>query len=54
MIGKTLRWATSAFMSVALLGFAGISLAEAQTKDFNVPAQPATTGIPEFARQAGI
>jgi outer membrane receptor protein involved in Fe transport len=26
----------------------------AQTRTFNVPAQPATSGIPEFARQAGI
>jgi iron complex outermembrane receptor protein len=30
------------------------AVAQGPAKDFNVPAQPATTGIPEFARQAGI
>jgi outer membrane receptor protein involved in Fe transport len=33
---------------------AAIQPADAQSKDFNVPAQPATTAIPELARQAGI
>src|ERR1700722_20260897 len=51
---NALRWAASTFMIVIVLPFASIPLAEAQTKDFNVPAQSATTGIPEFARQAGI
>jgi outer membrane receptor protein involved in Fe transport len=52
--GNALRWAASTFMIVIVLLFASIPLTEAQTKDFNVPAQSATTGIPEFARQAGI
>jgi iron complex outermembrane receptor protein len=41
-------------MFVVLLALAGIRPAYSQTKDFDVPAQSATTGIPEFARQAGI
>jgi iron complex outermembrane receptor protein len=53
MMTETLRWATGIFMTV-LLGLSNIQPAQAQTKDFNVPAQSATTGIPEFARQAGI
>jgi len=48
------RWTTSGVILSALLSFAGIQPAHAQTKDFNVAAQSATTGIPEFARQAGI
>src|SRR6266446_1584202 len=48
------RSTTSGLILSALLAFAGIQPARAQTKDFNVPAQSATTGIPEFARQAGI
>ncbi len=51
---QALRWATSTFVIVVLAGLASIQAAQAQTKDFNVPAQSATTGIPEFARQAGI
>ncbi len=51
---QALRWATSIFVIVILAGLASIQAAQAQTKDFNVPAQSATTGIPEFARQAGI
>src|ERR1700688_2109366 len=56
LTGNALRWAASTFMIVIVivLPFASIPLAEAQAKDFNVPAQSATTGIPEFARQAGI
>jgi iron complex outermembrane recepter protein len=60
MTGKALCCAISASIVVILLVFASIrpaeaqSLAQAQPKDFNVPAQSATTGIPEFARQAGI
>jgi len=48
------RWTTSGLILSALLSFADIQPAHAQTKDFNVAAQSATTGIPEFARQAGI
>jgi len=33
---------------------ANIQPGHAQSKEYNVPAQSATTGIPEFARQAGI
>ena len=56
MTGKARCWATSAFISlvVILLALAGTQPARAQAKDFAVPAQSATTGIPEFARQAGI
>jgi iron complex outermembrane receptor protein len=54
MTGKALRSATSISVVAVLLAFAGIHAAQAQTRDFNVPAQSATTGIPEFARQAGI
>src|ERR1700722_16434858 len=54
LTGNALRWAASTFMIAIVLPFASIPLAEAQTKNFNVPAQSATTGIPEFARQAGI
>jgi iron complex outermembrane recepter protein len=60
MTGKALCCAISASIVVILLVFASIRSAEAQSqvqaqpKDFNVPAQSATTGIPEFARQAGI
>ena len=48
------RSATSGLILSALLSFAGTQAAHAQTKDFNIAAQSATTGIPEFARQAGI
>jgi iron complex outermembrane receptor protein len=56
MTGKELRWMASYSILVVLLAVASIRPvhAQAQTKDFNVPAQSATTGIPEFARQAGI
>jgi iron complex outermembrane receptor protein len=54
MIRTADRSPTSELILVALLAFARIEPAHAQTKDFNVPAQSATTGIPEFARQAGI
>jgi len=54
MTARTLRWAASTSTFVCLLAIAGIHSAQAQVKDFNVPAQSATTGIPEFARQAGI
>jgi iron complex outermembrane receptor protein len=54
MMGHYCRWAASTFMLVVLLALAGIQPAHSQTKDFDVPAQSATTGIPEFARQAGI
>jgi len=48
------RWAISGFAVFTMLVLAGVQPAHAQTRDFNVPAQSATTGIPEFARQAGI
>jgi len=54
MTGRVFRWATSAATMVSLLALASIQPAQAQTKDFNVAAQSAITGIPEFARQAGI
>src|SRR5579863_1033830 len=56
MTGKTRCWATGTFISLVgiLLALASIQPARAQAKDFAVPAQSATTGIPEFARQAGI
>jgi iron complex outermembrane receptor protein len=54
MTGEALRWTASTSVIVIMLAFAGIQPTMAQTKDFNVPAQSATTGIPEFARQAGI
>jgi len=54
MTGKVLHWATIISVIVVLFTFASIQPAQAQTKDFNVPAQSATTGIPEFARQARI
>jgi iron complex outermembrane recepter protein len=56
MTGKSRCWATSIFISLVgiLLALASIQPARAQAKDFAVPAQSATTGIPEFARQAGI
>jgi iron complex outermembrane recepter protein len=56
MTGKTRCWATSTFISLVaiLLALASIQPARAQAKDFAVSAQSATTGIPEFARQAGI
>ncbi len=45
------RWLSTA---VALMSLFALSPCMAQTHEFNVPAQSATTGIPEFARQAGI
>jgi len=51
-VTMALRWATS--ITLVLSSFVSIQSAQAQTKEFNVPAQSATTGIPEFARQAGI
>jgi outer membrane receptor protein involved in Fe transport len=50
---KAFRWSPSTYI-VYVLAFASISAAQAQTKEFNVPAQLAITGIPEFARQAEI
>src|SRR5258708_38955091 len=54
MTCNVLRWATSTAMMMFLLALAGIQPAQAQTNEFNVAAQSAITGIPEFARQAGI
>ncbi|MDB5367630.1 MAG: TonB-dependent receptor-like protein [Rhodospirillales bacterium] len=39
---------------IALASLFWIVPAHAQTKSFDVPAQPATQAIPEFARQASI
>ncbi len=38
----------------AIVAVANASPAMAQTRQFNVPAQPASRGIPAFARQAGV
>jgi outer membrane receptor protein involved in Fe transport len=38
----------------AIVAVAMASPAQAQTRTFNVPAQAAAQGIPEFARQAGV
>jgi iron complex outermembrane recepter protein len=54
MTRKVIRWTTSVSFCFVLLVLAGVQSAQAQTKEFNVPAQSATSGIPEFARQAGI
>jgi iron complex outermembrane recepter protein len=54
MTCKANRWATCVSTCFVLLILGGTHSAQAQTKEFNVPAQSATTGIPEFARQAGI
>jgi iron complex outermembrane recepter protein len=54
MTGIANRWATHASVLLILLALSGLEPAHAQTRDFNVPSQSATTGIPEFARQAGI
>lgn len=40
--------------SIAAVGFVHASSAAAQTRTFDVPRQPASTGIAEFARQAQI
>src|ERR1700704_4235917 len=48
------RWTNSGLILFALLAFAGVQPVHAQMKAFNVSPQLATTGIPEFARQAGI
>jgi iron complex outermembrane receptor protein len=53
MTRKAHRSASGTFLMV-LVAVAALQIAQAQTRDFKVPAQSATTGIPEFARQAGI
>jgi iron complex outermembrane receptor protein len=53
-VTQTFRWVTGTLTIAALFGLMGIQPLCAQPRDFNVPAQSATTGIPEFARQAGI
>ncbi|MDO8910239.1 MAG: TonB-dependent receptor [Phenylobacterium sp.] len=40
--------------SVAMVAFASADAAWAQTKSFDVPAQPAATGVAAFARQADV
>ncbi len=42
------------FAGVALVGLMLGTAAMAQTKTFNLPAEPAVKGIPDFASQAGI
>ncbi len=42
------------FCGTAAIALALVSPAHAQTREFNVPEQPAINGIPEFARQAAI
>jgi iron complex outermembrane recepter protein len=54
VMSKTFRWLNCSLMLVVIFGIAGTQRVHASTRDFNVPAQSATTGIPEFARQAGI
>jgi len=54
MTGHLLRQAISTSVVAILLMLGSIETAQAEPKDFSVPAQSATTGIPEFARQAGI
>ena len=44
----------AALILCVLSALGGGAVAQAQVKQFNVPPQSATTGIPEFARQAGI
>src|ERR1700686_4529167 len=46
---RIVLFSASIFVSL----FAG-KQAEAQTASFNIPAEDATTAIPEFARQAGL
>jgi iron complex outermembrane recepter protein len=38
----------------AIVAVASASPAEAQTRTFDVPAEPAAQGIPQFAKQAGV
>jgi len=54
MTDKKFHAMAHASIAMFLLMFAHIQASHAQTREYNVPAQPATTGITEFARQAGI
>jgi iron complex outermembrane recepter protein len=54
MTSSAYRWVTSTFIFLLLFTLGGAGVAHAQIKDFDVPAQSATTGIPQFGRQAGI
>lgn len=54
MSGVYLRLRSAVFLSMGLCLFAVGVQAQGATHEFNVPAQSAVTGIPEFARQAGI
>lgn len=47
---QQLLWASTAALTFAV----NLNPALAQTRTFNVPAQPASRGIPMFAKQAGI
>jgi hypothetical protein len=54
---KKLAWATvrrALLLGASTLAFAGAAFAQDQTKTFDVQAQPASSGIPEFAREANI
>ena len=44
----------SLMVAVSTMALAAAGSAFAQTRQFNVPAQPAATGVPEFARQANL
>jgi iron complex outermembrane receptor protein len=44
----------SLMVAVSTMALAGASNSWAQARQFNVPAQPAATGVPEFARQANL
>ena len=54
MAPRTVRGATCAILLVLLIVINASQVAHAQVREFNVPAQAATTGITEFARQAAI
>ena len=44
----------SLMIAVSTIALASAGAAHAQTRQFNVPAQPAATGVPAFARQADL
>lgn len=44
----------SLMIAASTMALASAGGVQAQTRQFNVPAQPAATGVPEFARQADL
>jgi TonB-dependent receptor len=44
----------SLMIAVSTMALAGAGAVQAQSRQFNVPAQPAATGVPAFARQADL